>query len=419
MDDRNLIASADLGQDQFVVLAAMKKGTSFEVAGCGIEASKGYSRGRIIDIGEASDALSKAVRQAELMAGSRLGSKVEIDGLVVGGVCGGHIQGEDKRAHVKVQGGAVSAADIDLALDTLQAFPIEQGLEILHVLEQEFSIDGQGGIRHPMGMRGSLLEAEAHVVKAASNALANHRSCMEQAGARPLKMMSTALATGVSVTTEDERELGVVSLDWGGGTCDCTVFKGGVPRMLKTLPIGGSDVDRDVAKIFHISMSSAERIKRKIGNAEQVQVDENAKVRVDSADDGDEVEVEPHVLSMTIQPRVEEMLEQVRDTLGPGVDKESMSAGVVISGGMASLSGIVPLASEVLAMPVRTSKANYTGDNAELVRGPEFAASLGLLELLVSQDGAEPVAEQAPGLGAWLKRLLFGGGPVTNTTQTS
>ncbi len=410
MDRKETVCSVTLGEDKFVALAARRKGASFEVLGCGTAASKGYSRGMITDIGEAAGALEGAVRQAEVMAGTK------VDGSAVAGLSGEHIQGVDRNAHVKIQGGAVTEADIDLALDTLQAFPLQPGQEILHVLEQEFVIDGQAGIRHPLGMRGSLLEADAHVVTAATNAAANHRSALEKASAAPRKLMSSALATGVAVTTEDEREMGVAALDWGGGTCDCITFRRGVPRRILSLPLGGADIDRDVAKIFHIPMASAERIKREIGSAEQVQVSEDEKVTVDASDSDRKVEIEPHVLSMTIQPRVEEMLEKIREALGPKLDKEALPAGVVLTGGTARLRGVVALANEVLHVPVRMGRPRYSGVNADLVEGPEFAASLGLLELLASQEGHTEEPRRAPGLGEWLARL-FGGGSAEPKQQ--
>ena len=402
MDRKGLVCSVTLGEDKFAVLAALHKGSSFEVIGFGTSTSKGYSRGMIIDISEVSTSLAGAVRQAEVMADTK------VAGSVVAGVSGDHIHGEDRHAHVKIQGGAVTGADIDLAIDTLQAFPISPGLEILHVLEQEFVIDGQAGIRHPLGMRGSLLEAEALVVTAAANALANTRSSLEKASATTKRLMSTALATGVAVTTEDERELGVVTLDWGGGTCDCMSFKNGVPHALKTLSVGGTDIDRDIAKIFHIPMASAERIKREIGSAEQVQVDDDASVVVDAADSNRQVALEPHVLSMTIQPRVEEMLETIKEELGPDFNKEAMPAGVVVTGGMARLKGVVSLANEVFSVPVRTGKSSYSGVNADMVSGPEYSANLGLLELWASQPGQTDAPLRSPGLGEWLARL-FGG----------
>lgn len=412
MDRKLLVCSVTLGEEKFVALAAQLKGTSFEVLGCGIASAKGYSRGMITDISEVSTALAGAIKQAEVMAG------VPVDGHVVAGVSGEHIHGEDKHAHVKIQGGAVTEADIDLAMDTLQAFPIQPGFEILHVLEQEFVIDGQAGIRHPLGMRGSLLEADAHVVTATANILANMRSALEKAKASPMRLMSSALATGVAVTTEDERELGVVSLDWGGGTCDFIVFKAGVPRIVKSLSLGGLDIDKDIAKIFHIPMASAERIKRDIGSAEQVQVDEQAKVTLDAADSDKQVEIEPHVLSMTIQPRVEEMLEKIKEELGQGFNKEAMPAGVVLTGGMARLKGVAALANEVFSVPVRIGKSGYSGVNAELVSGPEFASSLGLLQLWSSQaEQTETLHQSQKSFGEWLAGL-FGGSTESRQGNT-
>ena len=404
MGKGKIFGAVDLGEDQFVVLAASAVGNSFEVQGCGIAQARGYERGLITDIDTASQALEGAVRQAEIMAGG------SIDGNIIAAISGEHIIGENKRSHVKIQGGAVTEDDIDLAMDTLQAFPVPPEMEILHVLEQEFVIDSQGSIRRPLGMTGSLLEAEAHVVFARASAIANMRSCLAKAGASTLRLMSSALAMGVAVTTEDERDLGVVAMDWGRGTCDYSVFESGAPFKLRTVPCGGNDIDRDIAKIFRIPLASADKLKRAIGSAVQVQVDDEAAIEVKDANGRSTISVEPHILSMTIQPRIDEMLDTIKRDLGVLLDKERLPAGIVLTGGLSKLPGILEIISDEFAVPVRTASASYSGEHAEEVAGPEISVALGLLRQWMDQ-GMKHQGQRLRmgGLGAWLRRIFSGG----------
>lgn len=401
MAKARLFGAVDLGEDQFVVLAASAVGNSFEVHGCGTAKARGYERGLIIDIDTAAQALAGAVRQAEIMAGG------SIDGNIVAAVSGEHLSGKNRRSHVKIQGGAVTEDDVDLAMDTLQAFPLPAEMEILHVLEQEFVIDDQNSIRRPLGMTGSLLEADAHVVFARKSALANLRSCLAKAGAGAQRLMSAALAVGVAVTTEDERDLGVVAMDWGCGSCDYAVFQAGAPFRLRTVPCGGSDIDRDIAKIFRIPLAAADKLKRTIGSAVQVQVDNEAAMEVTDADGKSTKSVEPHVLSMTIQPRIDEMLDLIKRDLGSLLDKERLPGGIVLTGGLSQLPGIVQIINDEFAVPVRIGRTSYRGEHAEEVAGPESSVALGLLRLWMDQHASQQ-GQPLPvgGLAAWLRRIF-------------
>lgn len=411
MTDNDMFGTVDLGEDQFIVLAARQAGKSFEVTGWGVADARGFASGMITNLGQATEALAGAVHQAEVMAGGRMGQGV------VAGISGTHIEGVEKRSHVKIQGGAVTNADVDLAMDTLQAFPVAQGLEILHVLEQGFSIDEHDGIHNPLGMSGALLEAEAYVVTARTNALANLQACVTDAGLSLRRTLFAGLATGSAVTTADERDLGVATLDWGGGNCNVAVFQGGAPRLLRTVDLGASMIDRDIAKMFRISLLDAKRVKCEIGSAVQVQVDNEAALEIKDASGEQTASIEPHVLSMTIEARVEDMLTQLRTEMAPWMEKEKLSAGVIITGGIANLKGIVQISHDVLDVPVRTGKPRYSGSHSEEVATPEFTAGLGLLELW-SKHGLQHHQATASrlSLGAWLRKLF--GGPPADSSNT-
>lgn len=400
MARHNLFGAIDLGVDKFVVLAATHVGSSYEIVGIGTVDAVGVTGGQITNLTQASQVLAGAIHQAEVMAGGKL------DLGVVVGATGAHINGAEKKAHVKIQGGAVSDADIELAMDTLQAFPVPQGEEILHVLEQEFCIDSQGGIKSPLGMTGTLLEAEAYVVTASASALKNLQACVTDAGASLSRCMAAGLAAGTEISTADERELGVMTLDWGATNCDIAVFQNGVPRLLRTLEIGGALIDRDIAKMSRISLQEAARVKREIGSAVQVQVDNKASIEIKDTGGGT-TSIEPHVLSMIIEARVEEMLRGVKRELAAWLAQERLPAGVVIAGGMAKLPGLIQISHDVLEVPVRSGKARYQGAHADEVAGPSFATAVGLLELWKSTGFIEHKPASL-GLSGWLQRLFRG-----------
>ena len=399
MSNANQIAAIDLGEDLFKVIIAEPKGTMYEIVAYGIVSAKGFARGSITNIGEVVTALEGAVRQATVMANTN------INGRTIGGVSGDHLHGETKRGHVKIQGGDVTNADIELALDTLQAFPISNQMEILHVLEQNFLIDGHGDIRHPLGMQGHLLEAEALVITARKNALANIRSSLEKVNASSCKLMSSSLAAAVSVTTEDERDLGVIVFDWGSGTCDYTIFNRGNPFKIGMIKCGGIDIDRDIAKIFTISLASSQKVKHSIGSAVQVGINKDESITVKEADGVNTKEIEPHVLSMAIEARALEMLEIIKQEIGENLNKDMLPAGVVITGGMAKLRGIQETAHNELALPVRLGKPNYTGKHNEETTGAEFAVVHGLIQLWISQ-GLSLAKPQTGNFISWLKSML-------------
>ena len=369
-----LFGAVDLGSANFVVLAAQPSGSSWELLGWGKRRARGYEGGRLTDIDAAAEVLAGAVHDAEAMAG---GTFVD----VYAGVSGIYLLGEDKRVPVAIGGDTVTQADMDLAQDTLRAFPIPAGKKILHVLQQSYAIDQQPSIRQPLGMTGQLLEAEAHVVSADANALADLNRCLTKAGIRKAKLCASILGAAETATTVDERQMGVATLDWGAGVCDIAVFKDGMLRSVSALDLGGKVIDMDIAVTFRIPNAEAERLKREIGSAVQVPHDADEVRQVTTAAGDDTAEINAHVLAMTIEARVEEMFRQIGTHLETAGGASKLAAGVVISGGCANLEGLHKIAPEVLKMPLRIGRAHYAGPLYEDIANPEFATSAGLIEM--------------------------------------
>ena len=396
----DLLASVDLGSSQIVATAAARRGSGFEIIGVGKTAAAGIECGILTDIGAASSALASSLREAELQA------QTQLSGVpIIVGVPGAMIGGQDEQAPVKIQGGTVTQGDVDLALDTLQAYPIPADREILHVLQQSFSIDKRNNVRQPLGMTGNLLLAEAHIVTAQINQLANIHSCLGSVGMKAHKIAAAPLASSLSATSEDERDLGVIVLDWGGGTCDISIFSQGVPRWFSSLPIGGGKIDLDIARTFRISVSESERIKRQIGSAVQVPQSIDKRMQVTMINGEGKIDIDAQTLSMTIESRVDEMLQQIGDAVdsffsdryGEEAAKKwrsdgEIGAGIVMTGGVANLSGIGELAHEHLGLPARISAPRYAGAMHEEIAAAEFSVAHGLLMLLGAAAPGSKVA---------------------------
>ena len=397
----DLFASVDLGSAQTAAVAAVRRGCGFEIAGIGTAAAAGVEGGILTDIAAASRTLAAAVREAELQAAATLAGAP-----IIVGVPGAMISGRDEQAPVKIQGGTVTQGDVDLALDTLQAYPIPAEREILHVLQQSFSIDKRNDVRQPLGMIGNLLMAEAHIVTAPTNMLANIHSCLAGAGIRAGKVAAAPLAAAMSATSEDERDLGVIALDWGGGTCDIALFKQGVPRWFSSLPVGGGKIDLDIARTFRIPVSESERVKRSIGSAVQVPQSIDNQMQVTRINGEGKIDIDAQTLSMTIESRIDEMLQQIGDAIdswfaevspdaaagGGWRSRGEIGAGIVMTGGVANLSGIGELAHEHLGLPVRISAPRYAGAMHEEMCAAELAAAHGLLMLLSDAQAAAAAA---------------------------
>lgn len=371
---KNLVGAADLGSTQFVVLAAVLSGSSWELVGTGRARARGYDNGRLTDIAAAAQALGAALREAELVAGG----KIE---RMISGLSGFHLSGEDKQVAVRIQTGTVAAEDIERAHETLRAFPIPQGMEILHIIRQFYSVDRQPGIRDPLGMTGSLLEAGAHVICAGANALADLSACLSKAGARHERSAAAVIASAMSATTADERRMGVAVLDWGGGICDIAVYKDDALFGVSSELVGGAKIDMDIAKTFRIPIDEAERIKRDIGSAVQVPDSAEHVMQVLDVTGEGTMQINAHLLSMAIESRVEEMLGILRKTLEDFTVAGELSAGVVLCGGNVLLTGLLKLAHDVLKMPVRLGYPRYSGPSHEDIATPEYTAAAGLLDM--------------------------------------
>ncbi len=344
-----------------------------DVLGVGAAASKGLRRGVVVNIDSTVEAIKQAVAEAEQMAG------VEVSG-VYAGVAGGHIRGVNSRGVVAVSGKdrEVSAEDVERAVEAARAINLPQDREIIHVLPQTFVVDDQDGVREPVGMSGVRLEVEAHIVTGAVTSVQNVVRSVNRAGLTVHDIVLEPLASAEAVLYADERELGVILVDIGGGTTDVALVREGAVWHTAILPLGGDHITSDIAMGLRTPAGEAEELKRRYGCALTALVKAEETIDVPSVGGRKPRQLSRQILSEIIQPRVEEIFTLVSRELGKAGFQDGAPAGVVVTGGTSILQGVPELAEAVFDLPVRRGVPETVGGLAEVVRSPIYSTGVGL-----------------------------------------
>jgi cell division protein FtsA len=280
---------------------------------------------------------------------------------------------------VKIKDAEVSQMDVDRVVDTARAIALPADQQILHILTQEFIIDGQEDVREPLGMSGMKLEVKVHIVTGAVAAAQNIVKCIKRCGIEVSDLILQPLASSLAVLTEDEKELGVCLVDIGGGTTDIAVFKQGAIRHTAVVPIAGDQMTNDVAVAFRTPTQSAEEIKIKHGCALRQLADPREIVEVPGVDGREPRQLSVQTLAEVLEPRVVELYELVLNELRRSGMEEMIASGIVITGGSAMMRGMVELGEEIFHMPVRLGMPRYVGGLSEVVSNPRYATGVGLV----------------------------------------
>src|SRR5512146_1122259 len=294
------------------------------------------------------------------------------------GIAGSHIRGINSRGMVKIKEKEVAVTDIERVVETASSISLPSDQQILHILEQEFSIDGQEGIKRPLGMSGMKLEVEVHIVIGAIAAVQNILKCVHRCGLEMNEMILQPLASSKAVLEEDEKELGVCLLDIGGGTTDVAIFTGGAIRHTAVIPIAGDQITNDIAMALRTPTKDAEDIKIKYGCALR-QLATDAPIEVPGVGDRGPRMLSRQTLAEVIEPRVEELYSLVQQELRRSGFEDLLSSGIVLTGGSSAMQGMVELGEEIFHMPVRLGIPRYTGGLSDVVRSPRYATAVGLL----------------------------------------
>jgi cell division protein FtsA len=369
---KNLVVGLDIGTSKIVaIVGEIKPEGALEVIGVGMHESSGMKKGMVVNIDATVSAIQRALGDAELMADCKIRE-------VYTGIAGSHIKSQNANGMVKIKDDEVAQADIDRVLETASSVSLPGDQQVLHVLEQEFNIDGQGGIKKPLGMSGKRLEVEVHIVSGAVAAAQNIMKCLHRCGLEVSEMILQPLASSKAVLTEDEKELGVCIVDIGGGTTDVAVFTGGAIRHTAVIPIAGDQITNDIAMALRTPLKDAEDIKIKYGCALR-QLSGDGPIEVPSVGERGARMLSRQTLAEVIEPRVEELYSLVQTELRRSGFDDLLSSGIVITGGSSAMQGMVELGEEVFHLPVRLGLPHYVGGLSDVVKAPRFSTGVGLL----------------------------------------
>ena len=375
-EERNgSIAGLDLGTTKIcVVIAERVAAGRLRVIGIAQQPSEGLRRGVIVDAEKTVKAIGEAIRQAELMAGVEVGS-------VYAGIAGEHIASLNSSGMVAVgdSGGRIGVLDREKVLEVASAVKVPVDREVLHVLPQEFLVDGKRGIPDPVGMYGVRLEANVHVVTGAVTAVQNITRSILRAGVDVRDIALEPLASNYAVLDADERQMGVCMIDIGGGTSDVVVFAKGGLRHSGTIGLGGQNVTNDVGIGLRTSWAEAERIKCAHGAALVDIVDAQEQIEVAGVGERAATPVSRRDLADIIEARMEEIFMLARRQIFAAMPNAVLGAGIVITGGGAQVEGAVELAERVFAAPVRLGSPVGLEGMAESIGNPPYATALGLV----------------------------------------
>jgi cell division protein FtsA len=373
-DSKDLIVGLDIGTSKIVaIVAELQNDGRYEVIGLGQHESRGLKKGVVVDIEKTVSSIQRALEEAELMADCKIRT-------VTTGIAGSHIRSFNSSGMVAVKDKEVTEADVERVLETARAVSIPPDQQVLHLLPQEFIIDGQEDIREPVGMSGVRLETKVHIVTGAVSAAQNIVKCVRRCGLEVDDLMLQPLASSTAVLTADEKELGVALVDIGGGTTDIAIFTGGAIRHTAVIPIAGDQVTNDIAMALRTPTADAEEIKKQYGVAKQVLVDPAEKIEVPGLGDRNTRQLSKQALAAVVEPRIEELFSLVQQVIRESGYEEVLSSGVVLTGGTSMLPGMVELGEDIFLKPVRVGTPGYQGGLADLVCSPRYATALGLLD---------------------------------------
>jgi cell division protein FtsA len=406
--NERIVVGIDVGTTKVsALIAEITDDDRLEIIGVGIVPSRGMRKGLVVNTDEVVESIEAAVHAAEQQSGFKI-----VSAFV--GISGAHIATEPSRGAITVRhpDRQITPEDVARAIDAARAVEVAPDREVLQVLTRCYSVDGQGGIKNPIGMVGQRIEVEATIVSGTASAVHSLQRCVERAGIGIDSLVLQAIAAAEGVLTEAEREVGVAVVDLGGGTTDVGVFADGALTFAAVVPVGGFQISNDIAVGLRTSLATAEEIKIRYGHALSDVIEDDRAITVAGSESGDERPISRREIGEIIEARLEETLYLVVEQL-KRADIERLPGGIVICGGTAQLGGLRRLAAEVFRTPVRIGSPTGIYGLTDQVSTPAFAASVGLLRWGIEQEyepagggRGVPLAGIGNALGSWLRNLL-------------
>jgi cell division protein FtsA len=370
--NEKIIVGLDIGTTKITAIVGEMLEDEINVIGVGSHPSTGLRKGTVVNIESTVDSIKKAVEEAELMAGCDISS-------VFVGIAGNHIKGFNSHGIIAIKGREITDQDVERVIDAAKAVAIPTDREILHVIPQEFIVDDMESIQNPVGMTAIRLEAKIHIVTGAVSSARNIVKCCNKAGFEVCDIVLESLASGEAVLTKEEKELGCVIADMGGGTTDLALFKDNNVKFIYELTLGGHNLTNDISIGLRTPLPEAEKIKIEHGTCVPENVRNGATIEVPAVGGRSPKKLSKGILAEILEPRVEEIFSLLKKELFSNGLENSFPAGFVLTGGSVVLDGINEIAESVFNVPVRIGEPNNIGGLKDIVKNPAYATGVGLI----------------------------------------
>lgn len=372
--DEPIVVGIDIGTTKICTLVArLEDDADMRILGVGIEPAHGIKKGNVVDIRAATQSIARSIEKAQRTSG------LEIESALVS-LAGSHVSAMNSRGVVGISGGVITQEDVDRSLESAMAVAMPHNREIIHVIQRGFTIDGQDGIQSPVGFSGFRLEAETHIITAASATVENIRQCVNACNVDVLQFVLNPLASGEVVLSKSEREIGVCVCDIGGGTSDLAIYINGDVWHTNVLPVGGNHITQDIAIGLRISQEQAEQVKRQYGHALTSEVGEGEFFTLKTFGEELPQQISRRELVYIIEARVEEIMQLLHQEIRRSGYDNLLPAGMILTGGTSLLPGIRQLAANILNMPVRVARPENLIGLVDQLQSPAFSTSVGLLK---------------------------------------
>jgi len=399
----NIIVGIDIGSHSIYTVVARKKEDFLpQVIGVGFSKSVGIRRGVVVDVGEAQSSIAESVRIAERVSG------IKIDKAMVS-IGGNHVSAVLSRGVIAVSraDGEISSDDIDRVISAAQTFSLPNNREILHVIPREFIIDGEGGINDPLGMKGVRLEVNSFIISGAAPYIKNLVRVINDVGIEVENIVLDTLASSKAVLTKRQKELGVVCLDIGGGTCGVTVYEEGDLLQTSVVPLGGMHITNDLAIGLRIPVEAAESIKLEYGGAVTSEIGKRDIIDLSYIDNMEKGTISRREVCEIMEARLSEILDLCNKELKKIGKDAFLPGGVMLVGGCSKIPHIVDLAKQRMRLPAQIGFPREMEGIVERVDDPAYATALGLVFWGMEDRGdtREGFIPQIPSLNNSVKQI--------------
>ena len=399
---QEFLVGLDIGTTKICAIVGQVTETGIDIVGLGTRPCTGLRKGAVINIDSTVEGIQRAIEEAELMAGC------EITHAYVG-VAGNHVRSFNSSGVVSVKNKEVDADDIARVIDAAKAIAIPADREVIHLVPQDYIIDGQDGIKDPIGMNGVRLEGKIHIITASSSSTQNLVKCNNRAGISVDELVIEPIASAEAVLSEDEKELGVALVDIGGGTSDICIFIGGALVHTGVINVGGNHITNDIAVGLRTPQLEAEKLKVRHGCCLKEMIVPEETIEVPGVGGRQPRIVARRLLAEIVEPRAEEMLQLIRTEIDKTGLAGLIGSGVVLTGGCSMLEGMPELAEMIFEMPVKRGYPSGMGGMRDIVNSPKYATGVGLLKYAANKMAAKNLrSHSGEGVGRRVRDVMSG-----------